>query len=155
MTRFLAAIAILASVAACSPADLSVSAGTKASPVLSYSQAFVIEPIGGRNMTRGGVTVSVTGGDVRLVEASSDAVGTIEMHTMTMQDTTMVMRQVDGFDIGDGETLTLAQGGNHFMMFDLRSGITAGESIDILLRFDTDDGPLTLVIEADVKALGE
>ncbi len=97
----------------------------------------------------------VSGGDVRLVGASSDAVGTIEMHTMSMAGGTMQMRQVDGFDLADGETLSLIPGGNHFMLFGLSSDVTAGERIDILLNFDANGAPLTLVIEADVKALGE
>ncbi len=155
MTRLFAAIAMLSSVAACSPADLSVSAGAETGPVLSYTDAFVIEPIAGRDMTRGGVTLAVMGGDVRLIGASSDAIGAIEMHTMTLQDTTMVMRQVDGFDIGDGETLALAQGGHHFMMFNLSADIRVGETVDILLSLDANGSPMTLVIEADVKALGE
>ena len=155
MIRFFAFAAIFALATACSPADAPIPNAAETGPVLSYTDAYVTEPIAGRDVTKGGVIVSVTGGNVRLVGASSDAVGTIEMHTMSMAGGTMQMRQVDGFDLADGETLSLIPGGNHFMLFGLSSDVTAGETIDILLNFDASGTSMTLVIEADVKALGE
>jgi len=155
MTRFFALAAIIAFATACSPADAPIPKAAESGPVLSYTDAYVTEPVAGRDVTKGGVIVSVSGGNVRLVGASSDAAGTIEMHTMSMDGGTMRMRQVDGFDLADGETLSLISGGNHFMLFDLSSDVIAGESIDILLNFDAGGTSMTLVIEADVKALGE
>lgn len=155
MTRLFTFAAIFALASACSPADAPIPKAAESGPVLSYTNAYVTEPIAGREMTTGGVILSVSGGDVRLVGASSDAIGTIEMHTMRMDSGTMKMRPVDGFDLANGETLSLIPGGHHFMLFDLSSDVTAGKSIDILLNFDADGTPMTLVIEADVKALGE
>ncbi len=155
MIRVLAFAAIFTLASACSPANAPIPSAAETGPVLSYTDAYVTEPIAGRDVTSGGVILSVSGGNVRLVGASSDASGTIEMHTMSMDGGRMKMRQVDGFDLADGETLSLMSGGNHFMLFDLSPDITVGERIDILLNFDADGTPMTLVIEADVKALGE
>lgn len=158
MKTILAPLGALAILSACSPASQQDSAPdetAQAGPVLSYTDAFVVEPIAGRDMTMGGVKLSVTGGDVRLTGASSDAIDTIELHTMSMTDGKMQMRQVDGFDLADGETLSLERGGNHMMMFGLGPDITSGESIDIRLDFESDGTPMTLVIEADVRGLGE
>ena len=155
MIRNLVSIALLATVAACSPADAPIPAAAETGPVLSYTDAYVTEPIAGRQMTKGGVVLSVKGGDVRLVGASSDAVGTIEMHTMTMDGNRMQMRPVTGFDIADGETLNLKTGHGHFMLYDLSADIRVGDTIDILLNFDAEGAEMTLVIEADVKAVGE
>lgn len=155
MTRLIASLLLFAFAAACSPADAPIPQASETGPVLSYTDAFVMEPIAGRNMTMGGVTLSVEDGDVRLVSATSDAVGTIELHTMSMTDGKMTMRQVEGFDLADGGTLSLQRGGNHMMMFDVSNDVTSAETVDILLNFDANGTPMTLVIEADVRAVGE
>lgn len=156
MRRTLTFIAAAAALAACSPSETTVPDTTEAGTVLSYSDAFVMEPIGGRDMTMGGVTVGVEGGDVRLVAASSPAIGTIELHTMAMVDGKMTMRQVTGFDIADGKKLQLKRGGNHLMMFDVAESVAAGETVDITLTFEDDQGaPMTLVVDAAVRAVGE
>ncbi|MEC7288725.1 MAG: copper chaperone PCu(A)C, partial [Pseudomonadota bacterium] len=117
--------------------------------------AFVMEPIGGRDMTMGGISLSVDGGDVTLTSASSPSIGTIELHTMAMNDGRMQMRQVESFDLADGQTLELKRGGNHFMMFDVGEDVVGGETIDITLNFDSAGAPMTLVVEADVRVVGE
>lgn len=154
MTRLIASVALLALVGACSPTD-EPTAEMVAAPVLSYTDAFVMEPIGARDMTMGGVTLSVDGGDVLLTGASSPSIGSIELHTMAMVDGRMQMRQVDGLELADGETLELKRGGNHFMMFDVGGDVVGGETVDITLNFETSGDPLTLVVEADVRVVGE
>lgn len=154
-TPFLSSLAVLA-LAACSPVDTPIPDAAETGPVLSYTDAFVMEPIGSPDVTMGGVKLSVEGGDVRLVGASSDVAGAIEMHTMAMVDGKMQMRPVaDGFEIGDGETLELKRGGNHFMIYNVTPDVRSGETVDIRLDFDAGGEPMTLIVEADVKAVGE
>ena len=155
MTRFFASTALFVLAAACSPADAPIPPVSDGGPVLSYTDAFIMEPIGGRDMTMGGLTLSVEGGDVTLTGASSTSVGTIELHTMAMADGKMQMRQVDSFEISDGEALELKRGGNHFMMFDISEDVVSGETVDITLNLDAAGEPMTLVVEADVRAVGE
>ena len=155
MSRLLLSAALFSLAAACSPADAPTPPASKSGPVLSYTDAFVMEPIGGRDMTMGGVTLSVEGGDVTLTGASSSSIGSIELHTMAMNDGKMQMRQVDGLEIADGGSLELKRGGNHFMMFDIGEDVAGGETVDILLNFDANGEPMTLVIEADVRVVGE
>lgn len=156
MTRFLATTALLALTVACSPADAPTPMPSEQGIVLSYSDAFVMEPIAGRDMTMGGVTLSVEGGDVSLVSASSPAFGTIELHTMAMVDDRMQMRKVESLEITDGGSLELKRRGNHFMMFDVSEEVTGGETVDITLTFeDEDKQTMTLIMEADVRVVGE
>jgi len=156
MTRLFLSAAALSLAVACSPADAPTPADTaETGPVLSFTEAFVMEPIGGRDMTMGGVTLSVEGGDVSLTSASSPSFGTIELHTMAMVDGKMQMRQVEGFEIADGGSLELKRGGNHFMMFDVAEGVVGGETVDITLNFDANGEPMTLVIDAEVRTVGE
>ena len=155
MFRLLAAPALLGLITACSPADAPTPPASSESPVLSYTDAFIMEPIGARDMTMGGVSLSVEGGTVELTSASSPSVETIELHTMAMVDGKMQMRQVEGFEIADGETLELKRGGNHFMMFGVGEDVVGGDTVDITLNFEADGEPMTLVIEADVRVVGE
>ncbi|MEM7328025.1 MAG: copper chaperone PCu(A)C [Pseudomonadota bacterium] len=155
MSRLLLSASLLGLAVACSPADAPTPPASESGPVLSYTDAFIMEPIGARDMTMGGVTLSVEGGDVTLTSASSSSIGTIELHTMAMIDGKMQMRQVEGFDIADGDSLELKRGGNHFMMFDVGSDVAGGETVDILLNFDADGTPMTLVVEADVRVVGD
>lgn len=148
MSRIFLGAVCLGLAAACSPAG-------ETGPVLSYTDAFVMEPIGARDMTMGGVTLSVEGGDVTLTSASSTSIGTIELHTMAMVDGRMQMRQVEGFDIADGGSLELKRGGDHFMMFDVGEDVVGGDTIDITLNFDANGEPMTLVVEADVRTVGD
>jgi len=155
MYRLILGAAVLALAAACSPADTPAPSASETGPVLSYTDAFIMEPIGARDMTMGGVTLSVEGGDVTLTSASSTSVGTIELHTMAMVEGKMQMRQVEGFDIADGDSLELKRGGNHLMMFDVGEHVVGGETVDITLNFDANGAPMTLVVEADVRVVGE
>ena len=155
MSKWLMSAAVLGLAAACSPADAPTPPASEATPVLSYSDAFVMEPIGSRDMTMGGVTLSVEGGDVTLLSASAPGIEAIELHTMAMVDDRMQMRQVENFEIADGEVLELKRGGNHMMMFGVGEGVVGGETVDITLNFETDGEPMTLVVEADVRVVGE
>ncbi|MEM5515960.1 copper chaperone PCu(A)C [Henriciella sp. AS95] len=126
-------------------------------PVLSYTDAFIMAPIGGRDVTMGGIEITANGGDVRLTGATSEVASSVETHTMSMDEGTMKMRPVDGWDIGDGETLDLDRGGDHLMFFGLEPGLAAGDVANVTLYFDVDgrDEPLTLEAEAEVRAVGE
>ena len=138
--------------AACQPA----STGETDGPVLSYTDAYIMEPLGGRDVTAGGIKISVEGGDVRLTGAITDVAATVETHTMAMDGDRMTMSPVDGWDIKDGETLELKRGGNHLMLFGVIDGLAAGDTANISFTFETPEGEtLTLEAETDVRALGE
>ncbi|RIJ24346.1 copper chaperone PCu(A)C [Henriciella barbarensis] len=125
-------------------------------PVLSYEDAFIMAPIAGRDVTMGGIEIAVEGGSVTLTGAISDIAGTVEMHTMEMNDGTMQMRPVETFEIADGETLTLERGGSHLMFFGLVEDLSAGETANISFSFETETGEtITLEAEAELRAQGE
>jgi len=159
MIRILILAALAGLTVACTPADTPVASSSMTEtvqPVISMTDSFVMEPIAGRDMTMGGIKLNVIGGDVMLKSASSPSIETVELHTMEKVDGTMKMRHVpEGFAIKDGETLELKRGSNHFMMFGVGDDVVSGETIDMTLTFETSDGPVTLVAEMPVKAVGE
>ena len=124
--------------------------------VLSYENAFVQEPIAGRDVTMGGIDITATGGDVVLVSVASDSADSVETHTMEMTDGKMVMRPVERMEIKSGETLSLKRGGNHLMLFGTDAGLAVGDKVDLHFKFEKADGkPLTLDVDADVRPVGE
>ena len=159
-------LAVIAGVtlAACGVAPTEEAAAPDPDPVeaveaetvtIEVSDGFIMAPIGGRDITMGGLSVMVTGGDARLVSANLPSAGATELHTMSMEDGVMQMRMVDGYDIADGETLTLERGGDHMMFFGV-GALAAGETEAIELVFETADGETqTIVTTVEVRSLGE
>lgn len=93
----------------------------------------------------GFLTVTNTGdSDDRLVAASSDAAGRMEIHEMAMEGDVMRMRELrDGLPIAAGETVSLKPGGYHIMFMDLKGPLEEGTSAEITLSFET-AGDVTL-----------
>ncbi|KCZ48981.1 hypothetical protein HY17_14980 [Hyphomonas sp. CY54-11-8] len=138
--------------AACSgPAD--APAGES---VIEVKDAFIVKPAEGRDVAAGGLMAYVTGAPVELVGASTDVADRVELHTMTMEDNVMQMRQVESFTVSEGEPVVLQRGGNHLMLFGVDPAIAIGDTVDLSLEFrDSDGTSQTLVTSADVKGLGD
>jgi len=73
--------------------------------------------------------------DVALVRVESDVSDSIEIHSMTMQNGVMKMRMLDNLPLVAGKPYKLEPGGFHFMLFDLKKALTAGESVNFVLYF--------------------
>lgn len=153
MKRLTALLLAPAMVAACQPASTGAEDGT---PVLSYENAYIMAPIGGRDVSVGGISISVEGGNVTLTGVSSDVAETVETHTMAMDDGTMKMRQVERHDLKAGDTLVFKRGSDHLMLFGVDQDIAPGDTANITFNFETAEGEaLKLDAKADVRALGE
>jgi hypothetical protein len=138
--------------AACSgPAD-----APAAESVIEVKDAFIVKPAEGRDVAAGGLMAYVTGAPVELVGATTDAADRVELHTMSMEDGVMQMRQVESFTASEGEPIVLQRGGNHLMLFGVDPAIAVGESVDVSLEFrDSDGTSQTVVTSAEIKGLGD
>jgi len=76
------------------------------------------------------------GADDRLVGASSPVSATVELHTMSMENNVMRMREVPAIDLPAGKRVELRPGGLHIMFIDLKAPLKAGESFPVRLRFE-------------------
>jgi len=75
--------------------------------------------------------------DDTLIAASADVSAAVELHTMTMKDGVMRMRQLEGgVPLPAGETVVLAPGGKHIMLIGLKDRLEAGGSFDMTLNFE-------------------
>ncbi len=73
----------------------------------------------------------------RLIAATSPAFGAIELHTTKKVGDVMKMEQVTAIDAAAGETVTLAPGGLHIMLFDAAESFQEGDSFPLTLTFET------------------
>lgn len=102
----------------------------------------------------GGYVAIRNAGDApdRLLGGSFTPAKRVEVHTMSMQDGVMRMREVrDGVEIKPGETVELKPGGYHLMFMNLEKPLTAGERVKGELRFEKAG---SVPVEFEVRAMG-
>ena len=73
--------------------------------------------------------------DNTLVSVKTAAAGSVEIHSMTMNDGVMKMRMLDELALKAGKSEKLAPGGFHLMLFDLKKPLNTGEKITFKLSF--------------------
>lgn len=105
-------------------------------------------PVGG-----GYMTIVNTGAEAdRLISASADFAGKVEIHEMTMENDVMKMRPLpDGVAIPAGEAVELKPGGLHIMLMGLTAPLVEGETRPLTLVFEK-AGDVT--VELKVEGLG-
>ena len=70
-----------------------------------------------------------------LVSASTPAAEAVELHMHTMDDGVMRMRKIPHIHLPPNETVALAPGGLHIMLFDLKASLNPGDLVPITLTF--------------------
>jgi copper(I)-binding protein len=71
--------------------------------------------------------------DAQLVTVRSGVAGTAEMHRMTMEGRMMRMHPVDAIALPAGQAVSLAAGGYHVMLMDLKRQLKEGEAVPVTL----------------------
>lgn len=104
----------------------------------------------------GGAFMTLTAdADLKLVEASSPAASSAELHSMSMDKGTMLMRQVKAIDLPKGKAVQLAPGGLHVMLFGLKAPLKAGEQLPLTLTVHDAKGKSQKVeVKAEVREIG-
>ncbi|WP_049645616.1 copper chaperone PCu(A)C [Candidatus Rhodobacter oscarellae] len=83
----------------------------------------------------------------RLLAVESPAAMRVELHTHSMVDGAMLMREVEGgFEIPAGGAHALERGGDHIMFMGLTAPWKQGEMIPVTLRFESGQ-----VIETEIE----
>lgn len=75
-----------------------------------------------------------------LVKAESNLAGSVEIHSMTMENDVMKMRMLDELVMPAGKIVSLEPGGNHLMLFNLKQPLDAGKEAEFKLYFRTGAG---------------
>ncbi len=73
----------------------------------------------------------------KLVSATTAAAGRVEIHEMAMKDGVMTMRPLGGgLTIEPGKSITLAPGGFHLMLMELKAPFKQGDKVPLTLVFE-------------------
>jgi hypothetical protein len=120
---------------------------------LVISQAWTRATPGGAKTGGGFVTIENKGSAPdKLIGASADGAGKIEVHEMAMNDGVMKMRPVEGgLTIDPGKTVKLAPGGYHLMMMDLKAPLKQGDKLPLTLQFEKAG---KVAVTLDVQGIG-
>lgn len=81
--------------------------------------------------------------DSTLVYVETPAAGTVEIHSMQMENDVMKMRMLEELPLKAGKPEKLAPGGFHLMLFDLTTPLKAGEKLNFKLCFKDKAGEIT------------
>ena len=81
--------------------------------------------------------------DSTMVKVESDIAGSVEIHSMKMEDGVMKMRMLEELPLHAGKQEKLAPGGFHLMLFDLKKPLAVGENVNLTLSFKDTAGKIT------------
>jgi copper(I)-binding protein len=91
--------------------------------------------------------------DTNLVKIDTDAAEHTQIHSMTMNNGVMKMRELESLAIPAGKMVNLAPGGMHLMLMGLKKPLKAGEQLALTLQFKDHAGKLSSVnIQAIIQA---
>lgn len=118
--------------------------------------AYIIAPLGGRDVTLGGLVLVAGEADLRLASVESPSAERIEIHTMSMsEDGAMQMRKLDALSLQAGSEISLGRGGPHLMVFGLDPALKEGDMVDLILSLEHGGrAPETRTLAAEIVGFG-
>ena len=91
---------------------------------------------------------------VAIVGASSPVANVTEIHEMKMDGGVMKMRAIPRLDVAAGKPVSLAPGGYHVMLMDLKQQLKKGDVVPLTLQIENKDKKVeTIEIKAEVREL--
>jgi len=91
--------------------------------------------------------------DTSLVSVGTDVAEHVQIHSMTMDNGVMKMRELESLAIPAGKMINLSPGGMHLMLMGLKKALKAGEQLTLTLQFKDNSGTLSRVtVKAPIQA---
>lgn len=132
---------------------LAISSGAALASDIEVSSPWVRGTVAGQKATGAFMEVSSKSG-LTLVGASSPVAGVTEIHEMKMDGGAMKMRAVPRLDVPAGKPLSLAPGGYHVMLMDLKQPLKKGDMVPLTLQVENKDKKIeTIELKAEVRDL--
>jgi periplasmic copper chaperone A len=92
--------------------------------------------------------------DARLIAVSTKVADSAEIHTMSMDNGVMKMRQLEFLPLPANAPVTLGPGGDHLMLFGLKHALKAGQKVPLILTIQYADKSVEKInIKAEVRSL--
>jgi copper(I)-binding protein len=102
----------------------------------AVTEAYIHLPLPGKSTTAGYFTITNSSKQaVVLTGVETDIAARAELHSHTHDQGVMRMRKESEIVIAAQATLAFAPGSWHVMLFDVQSGLTSGDSLQLTLRF--------------------
>jgi periplasmic copper chaperone A len=114
-------------------------------PDLTVGEARAAVPTGGSSQVVVAISNAGDGDDV-LVEATSDAVASVEIHRTEIDDGRATMAQLDELAIPAGDTVEFRPGSLHLMLVAPDETVAEGGTFELVLRFER-TGEIPLDVE--------
>ena len=89
------------------------------------------------------MVIENTGSEDKVLGANSSIAERIELHTHTMDDGIMMMREVGHYDVPENGQATLEPTGHHIMLMGLTHPLKAGEHFPLVLDLEN-AGPINV-----------
>lgn len=90
--------------------------------------------------------------DGKLMSVSSTVSSSAEIHTMSMENGVMKMRQIENLPLPANQPVTLGPGREHLMLFGLKKPLKAGEKVNVTLTVKySDNSSETIKVDADIR----
>ena len=120
---------------------------------LVISQPWTRATPGGAKTGGGYLTIENKGSTPdKLVSATADVAGKVEVHEMAMNNGVMTMRPLEsGLTIDPGKTVKLAPGGYHLMLMELKNPLKQGDKVPVTLQFEKAG---KVAVTLDVQGVG-
>ena len=89
----------------------------------------------------------------KLVAASSPVAGSVEIHSMQLENNIMTMQKLESLDLPAKQTVKLEPGGLHIMLLDLKKSLKPGDIVPLGLTLQRADRSKTVVeVRAEVRS---
>ena len=132
---------------------LALSSGAALASDIEINNLWVRGTVAGQKATGAFMEVSSKSG-LTLVGASSPVAGVTEIHEMKMDGGTMKMRAIPRLDVPAGKPVSLAPGGYHVMLMDLKQPLKKGDTVPLTLQVENKDKKIeTIELKAEVRDL--
>lgn len=102
---------------------------------ITIDGAYTRATVQGQKVAGGFMKIAAQGSSDQLISGSSPVAEEVQLHTMSMEDNVMKMRQVNAIDIPANGAVELKPGGLHIMFMGIKSPLTAGTMVPVKLKF--------------------
>lgn len=130
-----------------------VSSGTALASDIEVKNLWIRGTVTGQKATGAFMEVNSPTG-VTLVGISTPVAGVAEIHEMKMDGGMMKMRAIPRLDVPAGKPVSLAPGGYHVMLMDLKQPLKKGDMVPLTLQVENKDKKIeTVELKAEVRDL--
>ncbi|MCM0028968.1 MAG: copper chaperone PCu(A)C [Polynucleobacter sp.] len=102
---------------------------------IAVNGAYTRATVPGQAAAGGFMKITSSGAADQLISATSTVSDDVQLHTMTMDNNVMRMREVKQIEVPANGAVELKPGGLHLMFMNIKAPLKAGELVPVKLKF--------------------